>query len=156
MSSAALEHGRAVHPGAQDPAFELAAVEGRVLGARGQVVSVARPRCGWIEQDEVGRRTLGQPPLRQAEQVGRAAGDRLQRDGQRDFLAQGDAQQCGQQCLQTYGAVGGIRDRQALVLCRLRIMRGDDSVDRAALEANISRLGKSSYGAYLRRLAAEK
>ena len=53
--------------------------------------------------------------------------------------------------------VSVIENRQGLkIACLEEIAWRQGWIDRAALEANISRLGKSSYGAYLRRLAAEK
>ncbi|MFM7751791.1 MAG: glucose-1-phosphate thymidylyltransferase RfbA [Opitutaceae bacterium] len=53
--------------------------------------------------------------------------------------------------------VSVIENRQGLkIACLEEIAWRQGWIDRAALEANITRLGKSSYGAYLRRLAAEK
>ncbi|MFM9080750.1 MAG: glucose-1-phosphate thymidylyltransferase RfbA [Opitutaceae bacterium] len=53
--------------------------------------------------------------------------------------------------------VSVIENRQGLkIACLEDIAWRQGWIDRAALEANITRLGKSSYGAYLRRLAAEK
>ncbi|MEY2878625.1 MAG: Glucose-phosphate thymidylyltransferase 2 [Verrucomicrobiota bacterium] len=53
--------------------------------------------------------------------------------------------------------VSVIENRQGLkIACLEEIAYHKKWIDRAGLDANIARLGKSSYGAYLRRLAAEK
>jgi glucose-1-phosphate thymidylyltransferase len=53
--------------------------------------------------------------------------------------------------------VAVIENRQGLkIACLEEIAWRQGWIDRAGLEANIARLGKSSYGAYLRRIAAEK
>jgi glucose-1-phosphate thymidylyltransferase len=53
--------------------------------------------------------------------------------------------------------VSVIENRQGLkIACLEEIAWRQGWIDRATLEANITRLGKSSYGAYLRRLASEK
>ena len=53
--------------------------------------------------------------------------------------------------------VSVIENRQGLkIACVEEIAWTQGWIDRATLEANIAKLGKSSYGAYLRRLAAEK
>jgi glucose-1-phosphate thymidylyltransferase len=50
-----------------------------------------------------------------------------------------------------------IENRQGLkIACLEEIAWRKTWIDRAGLEANIAKLGKSSYGAYLRRIAAEK
>jgi glucose-1-phosphate thymidylyltransferase len=50
-----------------------------------------------------------------------------------------------------------IENRQGLkIACIEEIAWRKGWIDRAGLEANIARLGKSSYGAYLRRIADEK
>ena len=50
-----------------------------------------------------------------------------------------------------------IENRQGLkIACLEEIAWRQGWIDRTTLEANITRLGKSSYGAYLRRLASEK
>ena len=52
--------------------------------------------------------------------------------------------------------VSVIENRQGLkIACLEEIAFRKGWIDRAGLDANITRLGKSSYGAYLRRLAAE-
>jgi glucose-1-phosphate thymidylyltransferase len=52
--------------------------------------------------------------------------------------------------------VAVIENRQGLkIACVEEIAWRQGWIDRATLEANIARLGKSSYGAYLRRLAEE-
>jgi glucose-1-phosphate thymidylyltransferase len=53
--------------------------------------------------------------------------------------------------------VSVIENRQGLkIACLEEIAWRKGWIDHAGLEANITRLGKSSYGAYLRRIAAEK
>ena len=53
--------------------------------------------------------------------------------------------------------VSVIENRQGLkIACLEEIAWRQGWIDRATLEANITRLGKSSYGAYLRRLVSEK